>query len=148
MKPALESQVSVAAEKRPSKWRPAMLLTLSGVLIALILAVSRAPESQMTQLSWLPGWLANLADRDPNIRTAVPFVPLTFLLSLGLRKCRVKRALLWSVTVCGLCLVLSELGQRFIPHRTADVKDLLWGGGGIALGTALVWAAGAAERRF
>ena len=117
-----------------------MLLTLSGVLIALILAVSRAPESQMTQLSWLPGWLANLADRDPNIRTAVPFVPLTFLLSLGLRKCRVKRALAWATMVSGLCLVLSELGQKFLPNRTVDVKDLMWGAAGIAVGTALAWA--------
>ena len=142
MKPILVDDVSAAVEKRFSKWRPAMLLTLAGVLICIILAASWAPESQITQLRWVPGWIGNLADRDPNIRTAIPFIPLAFLLFLGFSRTKVKWPIAGSVTVCGLCLVLSELGQRFIPHRTADVKDLLWGGGGIAVGTALAWAAG------
>ena len=147
MKPILVDDVSAAVEKRPSKWRAAMLLTLAGVLICIILAASWAPESQMAQLRWVPGWIGNLADRDPNIRTAIPFIPLAFLLFLGFSKTKVKWPIVWSMVACGLCLCLSEFGQRFISGRTADVKDLMWGAAGIAVGTALAWAAGAAGRR-
>ncbi|MCF7676100.1 MAG: VanZ family protein [Akkermansiaceae bacterium] len=116
-----------------------ILFALSGAFIVMIMAASWAPDSQMTKLRWIPGWAARLADRDPNIRTAIPFIPLAFLLVRGFVWRGVKWPLGWAVLVSGVCLGLSELGQRFLPHRTADVNDLMWGGAGIALGTVLAW---------
>ena len=109
-------------------------IILSGVLLALTLVASWAPESQMEKLRWIPDWLAAFADRDPDFRTAIPFIPLMFFLVSGFYRIRVKRPIVWSVAVGGLCLCLAEFGQRFLPHRTADVKDLLWGGVGIVVG--------------
>jgi glycopeptide antibiotics resistance protein len=133
----MEKELTVVEEKRPSKWRATLPFALAGVFVILIMAASWAPESQMTKLSWIPGWIANLADREPNIRTAIPFIPLAFLLFRGLSARRVKRPLIGALMTCTLLLFLAELGQNFLPHRTADVKDLMWGGVGIGLGIGL-----------
>ena len=96
----------------------------------------------MTALGWVPTWLAALADRDPNLRTAVPFIPLAFLLMQGFAWRGWKWPALGSVLVSGVCLGLSELGQVFLPFRTADVADLLWGGAGILVGVGIAWGMG------
>ena len=115
----------------------ALVLAMAGLLLALILLASWAPDSRMTELPWIPDWVAALADQDPNLRTAVPFTPLAFLLMVGfsVRECLWPRV--WTLTLCGACLGLSELGQVFLPGRTADGWDLLWGGVGSAVGTSL-----------
>jgi len=148
---ALEQNITTPdptdAETRSAKWRAVACLVFAGVVVVLIFAASWAPESQMTKLRWMPEWAARFADRDPNIRTAIPFIPLAFLLVLGFSWSRVKRPHVWALTVGGLCLLLSELGQRFLPNRTADVKDLMWGGLGIVVGTAGAWGARMLKRR-
>ena len=133
-----ESDTAIQPEKHPkgcffALWAMALLLVL------LILAASWTPDSRMTALRWVPGWLAEWADRDPNHRTAIPFIPLAFLLMRGFAWRGLKWPALGSVLVCGVCLGLSELGQVFLPSRTADVRDLLWGGAGIAVGMMLAW---------
>ncbi len=122
-------------------------LVLGAVLIAMVLAASWAPESQMSLLPWIPSWAADWADQDPNIRTAIPFVPLAVLLGYAFvghvfADIRIRWALTASAGVCVICLALSELGQVFLPNRTADWKDLLWGAAGILIGTviAAVWS--------
>lgn len=119
---------------RMSKSFGLVILGLAVVMLGLVLVVSWAPESQMTKLHWLPRWVAALADHDPNIRTAVPFIPVALLLVLGFSWSGFKWPMLWSVMVSGACLSLSEFGQMFLPQRTADVRDLMWGGIGIAVG--------------
>ncbi len=100
----------------------------------------------MTELRWVPRWLAAWADRDPNLRTAIPFVPLAFLLVLGSAGMGCKRPLRLALTVGGACLAISEFGQLFLPHRSADVKDLMWGGLGILLGAGIAWGCGKLNR--
>ena len=136
--PLSDTNPALAAE-RGGKWRRLVLWILAGSLICLIFAASWAQDSQMVKLGWVPGWVGILADRDPNIRTAVPFIPLSFLLMGGLWRLGSRAALAWTIAVSGSCLGLSEFGQTLLPHRTADVRDLLWGGCGILVGTALGW---------
>ena len=93
----------------------------------------------MTQLRWLPRWVGDLADRDPNFRTAIPFIPLAFLLVHGFGWCGVKASIAISIMICGLCLGASEFGQSYLPHRTADTTDLMWGSIGILIGTGIAW---------
>ena len=80
----MEEELMADEEKRPLKWRATLAFALAGVFVILIMAASWAAESQMAKLEWLPRWAGTLADRDPNIRTAVPFIPLSFLLVNGL----------------------------------------------------------------
>lgn len=146
--PTLPVLMQPAELGRPRDRRGMVLLILSAVLVVLVTAASWAPDSRMTELRWLPEWIARLADRDPNIRTAVPFVPLAFLLMRGFARCGLKWPVAGTLLVCGACLGLSELGQVFLPSRTADVADLLWGGVGILLGVVAAWGWGRVfERR-
>ena len=137
----IEQDITSPPQVCERKWYPngrcLVFCFLSGVLVILTLVASWAPDSRMTELHWIPGWLAALADRDPNCRTAIPFIPMAFLLVHAFARLDFKRALLGASMVSLLCLGLSEFGQIFIPRRTADVMDLLWGGAGIAVGTGL-----------
>jgi VanZ family protein len=114
-------------------------LAAAALLMVLILAASWAADSRMTQLRWVPRWVAALADRDPNMRTAIPFMPLAFLLARGLAGRGVRRPLVAAMLVCLACVALAEFGQRFLPGRTGDLVDVLWGGAGAMAGTAAAW---------
>ena len=108
---------------------------LSTVLIVMVLRLSWAPASQMSLVAWVPGWIGELADQDPNMRTAVPFIPLAFLLGYSMSGLEGKHGLVLSGLLCLACLLIAELGQVFLPDRTADWEDLLWGSFGILVGT-------------
>ena len=136
---SIEESVPDPKLKSLSKRRAVMFFALAAILILLILAASWAPDSRMTQLRWVPGWAGALADRDPNLRTAIPFIPLAFLLAHGFGARGVRGSLAISIMICGLCLGASELGQNFIASRTADATDLMWGGIGIFIGTGIAW---------
>ena len=117
-------------------WIPALLL------VALILAASWVPESRMVRQSWIPEWLGNWADRSPNLRTLVPFVPLAFLFYRGSLGCRVGHPVMWSVAASLVCLTLAEFGQFWLPGRTPDLVDFGWGSLGIVLGLFFGWVLG------
>ncbi len=141
-----ESKTPIQPEKHPkgcffALWAMALLLIL------LILVASWSADSRMAALRWVPDWAAEWADRDPNIRTAIPFIPLAFLLTWGFAWRGSKWPGVGSLLVCGACLALAELGQAFLPTRTADVADLMWGGAGIAAGLVLAWVARAVRER-
>ena len=126
-------------QKRYPNRRGLAFFVLSGVLVILITIASWVSDSRMTGLRWVPGWMGDWADRDPNIRTAIPFIPLAFLLTQGFAWRGHQWPVAWSVILCGACLGLSEIGQIFLPHRTADMADLMWGGIGILVGAVLAW---------
>lgn len=135
----IDESVPDTKPKSPSKRRSLMFFALAAILILLILAASWAPDSRMTQLRWVPAWAGDLADRDPNFRTAIPFIPLAFLLVHGFAWSGAKWSLAWSIMICGLFLGVSEFGQNFLARRTADGTDLMWGGIGILIGTGIAW---------
>tara|TARA_B110000908_G_scaffold140128_1_gene167111 strand:- start:3816 stop:4247 length:432 start_codon:yes stop_codon:yes gene_type:complete len=133
----MKEELIAAEEKKSWKWRTTLSFALAGVFVIVIVAASWAPESQMTKIKWIPGWIAELADREPNIRTAIPFIPLAFFLFLGLSTRSKKHPLVSTVMICAFCLCLAELGQNLLPDRTTDVKDLIWGAAGILVGIVL-----------
>lgn len=136
---SIDESMPDSQPKAQSKLRSIKFFALAAILIGLILVASWAPDSRMTQLRWLPGWLGDLADRDPNLRTAIPFIPLAFLLVHGFGSHGARRSLAISIMICGLCLGASEFGQSFLPHRTADATDLIWGSIGILIGAGIAW---------
>ena len=137
--PTISKPPQHSEQKRYPNRRGLAFFVLSGVLVILITIASWVSDSRMTALRWVPGWMGDWADRDPNIRTAIPFIPLAFLLTQGFASCKLKRPLVWSVILSSACLGLSEFGQIFLPNRTADVRDLVWGGTGILMGTGMAW---------
>ena len=87
----------------------------------------------------VPKWISSWADKRAfeNIRTAVPLFFLGGLLGvfLMIKRAYKKRWLgLWLVTV--LVVFLAELGQLFMPLRTFDWFDVIWGA--VGSGSAMI----------
>ena len=120
--------------------RRAMIPVLGAFLLVMaIFAASWADDSKMSSLGWIPEDVAEWADRTPNFRTALPFSLLPFCLcqAMGWLGIRMKHAIVASYSVSGLVLIAAEMGQIFIPSRTADWCDVGWGMAGVTVGTAL-----------
>ena len=88
----------------------------------------------LVKLGWIPGPVAEWADRNPTLRTAVPFAILGALVGLPLQSARARAIGLGAVV---LLLLATEGAQAGIPKRVFDLADLLWGLCGIAIGAVI-----------
>ena len=104
------------------------------LLVVGIFAASWADNSSMTALQWLPQEVGQWADREPNFRTAFPFVGLAFFLALIFFEWSRPWGAVLAVILSLLVLAAAEVGQLALPGRTADWKDIGWGSVGIASG--------------
>lgn len=111
-------------------------------LLAAIATCSLAPSSYMTELPFIPQWLGEWADRNPNFRnfpvfaalSALLFFVVTFYQRLVTRYGRWRIALgVFSAT--GLLGIVLEVAQILIPGRVADWHDVLWASLGALAGT-------------
>jgi glycopeptide antibiotics resistance protein len=91
------------------------------VFVTCILFFSWLPHPSFRNLPFFPNWLANWTDKYGNLRTAIPFVPLSFFLKITIQKS-------YGITL-SLCLFLAtvaELGQILLPFRSFDFGDILF----------------------
>jgi VanZ family protein len=88
----------------------------------------------MALLSWIPEGLARWADENPNFRTSLPLLGLAFFLCLGFSLGRIKWPITFGASISLLTLIIAESGQVFLPHRSCDWKDMVWGILGVILG--------------
>ena len=65
------------------------------------------------------------------LRTAVPFIPLGFLLNSYKKKWVIS---LSGLLICFLVVCVAEFGQLFIPTRVPDIIDIFFGLVGSILG--------------
>jgi hypothetical protein len=111
----------------------ALLLVGAG----LVLYLSWVTRPQMSTIWFVPDWVANWADerRNDTLRTAVPFVPLGWLVGAWLiwhnRPWR-QWLLAWGALVT--LVTLAEAGQLFRYMRSFDLDDIAWGAAGSLLG--------------
>ena len=124
-----------------------LLISLLLLSICIIFYLSWIPEPQLGKVWFIPSFIARWADEKNNdsIRTAVPFVFLGILTGIYLAY-RKGHWYGWLVSAVVLITIacIAEAGQFFLPHRSFDVADILWGSaGGIAgeLLIAVVWLA-------
>ncbi len=96
----------------------------------------------MTELRFIPQWLGEWADRNPNFRNFPVFAALSALLlfvwSLFARgngsdvsMSAFPRFSIWRrAAVCAVCTgllgIVLELAQILMPGRVADPRDVLW----------------------
>lgn len=109
----------------------------------LVFYLSWKTNPNVGELSYVPAWLAHWADEVHNnrMRTAVPFVFLGLLYGIYLVLLKIpnlKSWLLGWVLLSGIVL-LAEWGQYFLPSRSPDFKDVLWGIFGAAAGLGLMY---------
>lgn len=107
----------------------AFLLCVAGILY-----YSWLPNPGLETETYLPLWLRNWSNTYFNLRTAIPFIPLGYLLEAWASiptkifvakksfSLRIKTTLIATVIIC-----LAEGGQFFIKNRSPDILDLVFG---------------------
>ncbi len=100
--------------------------SLISIIIVLILTwsiffFSWLPNPTFKSIPFFPQWLITWTDIHGRLRTAVPFVPLSFF-AFVLFRCKTKYVYL------GLFFVafIAESVQIFLPNRVFDWFDILW----------------------
>jgi hypothetical protein len=138
-------------------------LALTLALLAAIVLCSLAPSSHMTELAFIPQWLGDWADRNPNFRNfpvftafaAFQFLAFSFLwpqtgdcevptsdttrhqpLAIRYRRWRLAFGVFVATALIGVVL---ELMQRTLPGRWPDPWDVMWSTLGSAVGTLCIW---------
>jgi glycosyltransferase involved in cell wall biosynthesis len=114
-----------------------LLLALSLLMAGGVLFASWLPESKLSELDWLPDWAGRIADFHPNLRTAIPFVPLAMVLGGVFARAGMRRPEGMALLACLACVGLAEAGQFFLPNRTADWRDVACGALGALVGIAV-----------
>lgn len=104
---------------------------------ALVLYLSWIPVPRMGLVWFIPHGLAHWADenRNDDIRTAVPLVPLGLL--VGAQLIRQSRPWAqWLLAWAGLStlVLVAEVGQVFMVQRSFSLLDVAWGAAGALVG--------------
>ena len=117
-----------------------LLLTFLFLFIIGILYYSWIPSPSLASENYLPLWLRNWSNIYFNLRTAVPFVGLGFLLEVWTlidpkKRSRKKiNSRVINIIIAVITVSVAETGQFFISSRHPDSMDLLFGIMGSVLG--------------
>ncbi|MES2545943.1 MAG: hypothetical protein V4548_13745 [Bacteroidota bacterium] len=107
---------------------------MSLFLVSEIFYLSWLPNGHLGKETHLPTWLLNWSNTYFNLRTAIPFIPLGYLLEAWASiptkifvtkksfPLRIKTTLIATVIIC-----LAEGGQFFIANRNPDSLDIVFG---------------------
>jgi VanZ family protein len=114
-----------------------LAIALFVLITGSILYFSWVPNSHLSSLQWLPGWLTRWTDKEENsnIRTSVPMFLWGFFACYSFKleknsKMKIVFFLLGGFTL----LLIAEGVQRFLPKRIPDWGDVAWGCTGLFLG--------------
>lgn len=107
------------------------------LLAASVLYFSWIPDPAFSEINWMPGPLSAWADRHGVVRTGVGMIPLGLLIGIftGLNRGRGRVLITRMLGMIGLVLI-SEVGQLFLPQRVFDWRDFLVGSAGGMIGIA------------
>ena len=94
------------------------------VFIVLIFIFSWLKNPDFAYVPLIPSWLNNWSNLHGQLRTAVPFIPLGFLLNTYRKKWLIS---LTGLLICFIVVVIAELGQYLIPTRYPDLMDVFFG---------------------
>jgi glycopeptide antibiotics resistance protein len=101
------------------------------LLIIVIFYFSWLKNPNFDHISVIPIWLNTWSNLHGRLRTAVPFIPLGFILNTYRTKWKLSIS---GILICFMLVVIAELGQYFIPTRYLDIFDVLSGIFGSLLG--------------
>jgi hypothetical protein len=119
-----------------------ILLLLVVACISAVFYFSWLPNPDLCTENYLPKWLLDWSNTYYNLRTAVPFLALGFLLELGRRQKKImgktRNALRLFVenTAISLAVVcVAEGGQFILQNRNPDLRDVVYGVLGSGIGS-------------
>ncbi|MGY8914248.1 MAG: VanZ family protein [Flavobacteriales bacterium] len=118
-----------------------LLLFILGIFLIFFLSWKADPN--IGEFSYVPDWLAEWTDADRNNRrrTAVPFVALGILAGGFMIYIKRTKLLFWffAFLLLSTIVALAEAGQYFLPSRSPDLKDVIWGVVGAFIGLSLTY---------
>ncbi len=111
-----------------------LLLILLITCTVGIFYYSWVPDPKLASETYLPAWLLNWSNLHFNLRTAIPFLGIGFLLevwgSIPPQKKTPKAkvfALLFHTILAALIVSVAEVGQYGLLNRHPDSMDILFG---------------------
>lgn len=100
------------------------------------------PSPNLEQETYLPSWLRNWSNYYYNLRTAVPFVAIGFLLELGRQKNNligrnrsIQKLFIQNTAISSAVVCIAEGGQFLIQYRCPDLMDIFFGILGSGIGS-------------
>lgn len=116
-------------------------LALTLALLAAIATCALAPSPNMREMVWIPQWLGEWADRNPNFRNFPVFAVFSGLLffvfgvfRLNTATCKLKTALRAALCASALGVLLEVLQLLFLSNRHFDWADIGWSTSGAFVG--------------
>ena len=98
--------------------------SIATLFILIIFILSWLKNANFENISFIPNWLNNWSNIHGQLRTAIPFIPLGFLLNTYKKKWIVS---LLGLLICFLVVCIAEIGQLLIPTRVFDIVDIFFG---------------------
>ena len=112
------------------------LFYITIILIGAIFYYSWLPNPSLNTEIYLPIWLRNWSNVYFNLRTAVPFVMLGFILEVrsGLTTNATKNSWKYNILFATIIVSIAEAGQFFTNKRQPDIRDVFYGIAGALTG--------------
>jgi glycopeptide antibiotics resistance protein len=109
------------------------VISIAATLLAVLtLLLSWLPNPNIGSLPIFPKGIGKWINHYGNLRTAVPFFLIAFLLEFSLEENSNYRK--WILPGSLFLVTLAEAGQLVLPRRHFDVWDIFWGMAGAFVG--------------
>jgi glycopeptide antibiotics resistance protein len=119
-----------------------ILLVLVLACISTVFYFSWLPNSDLGTETYLPSWLRDWSNYYYNLRTAVAFVAIGFLLEMASRIKNPTASLkknpwlfIQNISISAAVVCIAEGGQFFIQNRSPDGMDVFFGILGSGIGS-------------
>ncbi|MBF4464345.1 VanZ family protein [Flavobacterium sp. LC2016-12] len=111
-----------------------ILLMILLLIIAVVFYFSWLPDPSLKSESYLPNWLLKWSNHYYNLRTAIPFIAVGFLLE-AYTKYKNSNELnpaknfnfIQNIGIAAIIVCIAEGGQFLIHKRSPDLMDVLYG---------------------
>ncbi|MBW1655032.1 VanZ family protein [Flavobacterium quisquiliarum] len=111
-----------------------IVLLLLFLVIGAVFYFSWLSDPSLSSESYLPGWLLNWSNHYYNLRTAVPFVAVGFLLELYTEQNNINEVnnnknlnFIQNLIIAAIIVSVAEGGQFLIQRRSPDLMDIFYG---------------------
>lgn len=111
-----------------------IVLVLLFLVIGVVFYFSWLSDPSLSTETYLPRWLLNWSNHYYNLRTAVPFVAVGFLLELYTEQNTINEVntnkkinFIQNIIIAAVIVSVAEGGQFLIQRRSPDLRDIFYG---------------------
>ncbi|CAC9975278.1 VanZ family protein [Flavobacterium panici] len=111
-----------------------IVLLILLVVIGVVFYFSWLPDPSLRTESYLPRWLLNWSNHYYNLRTAVPFLAVGFLLEAYVQQKSPNETnqsknlnFIQNIGIAAIIVCIAEGGQFIVQKRNPDIMDVVYG---------------------